>query len=154
MRLHPAVRWVWLAGAAIMFAVVMGIGLFIEWSVRRDMRALPVPIGTLALANALLIGGWTAVYSWLRYGAWGYLLRDEDLVIQSGVFFKLRRCIPRSRVQHVDITSGPLDRAFGLVEVHLFTAGGTGAVAVIPGLSPEAAEQLRAALVRSSSDGV
>jgi membrane protein YdbS with pleckstrin-like domain len=114
----------------------------------------PLPFGVLAAGGSLLMGGWCAVYSMLRYASWGYVLRELDVVIQSGVWWKVRRCIPRSRVQHVDIASGPLDRAFGLVEVHLFTAGASGAVAQIPGLSPEAAEHLRAALVRSTTDGV
>lgn len=152
-RLHPAVRKVWLAGAAIAGAVFTLIGLIGE-GIARSKTSVPLPWGVGALGAGLLIGGWSAVYSILRYRSWRYMLRELDLVIESGVWWKLRRCIPRSRIQHVDITSGPLDRAVGLVEVHLFTAGGIGAVAEIPGLSPEAAEHLRAQLVRSSSDGV
>ena len=152
-RLHPAVRWVWLGGAVIAFFVLLIAAMGIETLVRRE-QDLPLPWGVASVVAAGAIGGWSALYSILRYRSWGYVLRDEDLVIQSGVWWKVRRCIPRSRVQHVDISSGPLDRAFGLVEVHLFTAGSVGAVAEIPGLSPEAGEELRSALVRSSSDGV
>jgi membrane protein YdbS with pleckstrin-like domain len=152
-RLHPAIRWVWLGGAAIAAMVILIASLIAE-AILRGERDWPLPWGVSAVLTATVIGGWSAVYSLLRYQNWGYLLREKDVVIQSGVWWKVRRCIPRSRVQHVDISSGPLDRAFGLVQVHLFTAGGMGAVAEIPGLSPEAAEDLRAALVRSSSDGV
>lgn len=152
-RLHPAVRWVWLGGSAIFFTVILVIALVVETLVRQE-NDLPLPWGVPAAIAAGLLGGWTALYSLLRYRSWGYVLRDEDVLIQSGVWWRVRRCIPRARVQHVDIRSGPLDRAFGLVEVHLFTAGSVGAVAAIPGLSPESGEELRAALVRSSSDGV
>lgn len=153
-RLHPAARWVWLGGCLILFFVLLGLGLVADLVVRKNVDGWRWPLGTLALTSSVLVTGFAAVYAMLRYASWGYLLREEDVVIQSGVWWKVRRCVPRSRVQHVDITSGPLGRAFGIVEVHLYTAGGMGAVAQIEGLSPDAAEQLRAALVRSSTDGV
>jgi hypothetical protein len=153
-RLNPTVRWVWLGGCVIFFFVVLTLGLIVEFIVRRSNDDWNWPLGTICLPTAFLLSGWAATYSMMRYASWGFAVREEDVVIQSGVFWKKRRCVPRNRVQHVDITSGPLDRAFGLVEVHLFTAGSMGAVAEIEGLSPESAEQLRAALVRSSSDGV
>jgi hypothetical protein len=151
-RLHPAVRWVWLGSAGVMFFVLLVVGLILEFT------ALPrdwwLPRGVTALGTALVLSGLAAAYAMMRYGSWSYAVREQDVLIGSGVFWKVRRSIPRARVQHVDITAGPLDRAFGLVEVHLFTAGALGPVASIPGLSPEAAEELRSALVRGGTDGV
>ena len=46
------------------------------------------------------------------------------------------------RLQFVDVTAGPLDRAFGLTSVQLHTAAAT-SDAAIPGLAPEVAAQLR-----------
>jgi uncharacterized protein len=154
-QLHPAVRWVWLAGAIIGFFVILVMSMIGESIlVNAADDDWPLPWGVLSIPGSLLLGVWLIVFSQLRYAKWGYALRAQDVVIQGGVLWRVRRCVPRSRVQHVDITSGPLDRAFGLVSVHLFTAGAPGAVAAIPGLSPGAAEELRAALVRSSADGV
>jgi hypothetical protein len=53
-------------------------------------------------------------------------------------------------VQHVDVTSGPIDRALGLVHVSLHVAGSAGPVLAIPGLSPADAETLREALLESA----
>lgn len=153
-RLHPAVRWVWLGACGILFLVLLVAGLIADVVVRKNIDGWTWPVGTIGLGASVVLTGLAVIYSMLRYASWGYLLREQDVVIQSGVLWKVRRCVPRSRVQHVDITSSPLGRAFGLVEVHLYTAGALGAVAEIEGLSPEAAEQLRLALVRSSSDGV
>jgi hypothetical protein len=51
------------------------------------------------------------------------------------------------RIQHVDIDIGPVDRAFGLASLSLFTAGTVSAVGRIPGLPPDAAETLRETLL-------
>jgi hypothetical protein len=67
-----------------------------------------------------------------------------------GVVWRVSRSIPRVRVQHVDIRSGPVDRALGLVEVSLHVAGSAGPVLTIPGLEPADAEALRELLLGSA----
>ena len=67
-----------------------------------------------------------------------------------GVVWQVSRSIPRVRVQHVDVRSGPIDRALGLVEVSLHVAGSAGSVLTIPGLAPAEAETLREALLDSA----
>ena len=61
----------------------------------------------------------------------------------------MRRCSPRLRIQHVDIESGPIDRAFGMVKLTLYTAGTNAAVGTIPGLLPQDAEALRETLLQT-----
>lgn len=51
--------------------------------------------------------------------------------------------MPRVAIQHIDINQGPLDRYFGLVQVVVYTAGASHAVATIPGLTQLEAEELR-----------
>lgn len=152
--IHPAVLNVWLIGIAILFPILAVAGLIVEWSFSARLAGLAIPRGVLAFAQAVLICALSAGYAFLRHRSWGYALRDEDVLIRSGVWWRTLRSVPRSRVQHVDVTSGPLDRAFELAQVSLYTAGGMGPVATIPGLSREAAEQLRAALMSTSGDGV
>ena len=50
----------------------------------------------------------------------------------------------------MDVSSGPIDRALGLVEVSLHVAGSAGPVLTIPGLAPAEAESLREALLDSA----
>ncbi|GAA3718661.1 hypothetical protein GCM10022268_28690 [Sphingomonas cynarae] len=51
--------------------------------------------------------------------------------------------VPLSRVQHIDVSQGPVERAFGVARLILHTAGTSHAVVVLPGLSRVKAEELR-----------
>jgi membrane protein YdbS with pleckstrin-like domain len=76
----------------------------------------------------------------------GYLLRADDLLFRRGIMFQRFVAVPYGRMQLVDITRGPLARAFGLAELKFVTAAASSGV-VIPGLTLETAEQLRDHLV-------
>lgn len=78
--------------------------------------------------------------------AFGYRLRDDDLVLRRGILFQRVVAVPYGRMQLVDITHGPLDRAFGIAQLKLVTAAATTAV-VLPGLAQDAAEELRDTLI-------
>ena len=81
-----------------------------------------------------------------RVRAIGYILRDDDLLFRRGILFQRFVAVPYGRMQLVDITRGPLTRAFGLAELKFVTAAASSGV-VIPGLPLETAEQLRDHLV-------
>jgi hypothetical protein len=93
-----------------------------------------------AVAVVVLAVGWP----WIgrRVRSWGYAERDDDLVVASGIWFRRLVVVPYGRMQFVDVTAGPLDRAFGLTSVQLHTAAAT-SDASIPGLAPQAAADLR-----------
>jgi membrane protein YdbS with pleckstrin-like domain len=78
--------------------------------------------------------------------AFGYRLRDDDLVLRRGILFQRVVAVPYGRMQLIDITHGPLDRAFGIAQLKLVTAAASSAV-VLPGLTQTAAEQLRDTLI-------
>jgi membrane protein YdbS with pleckstrin-like domain len=154
LRLHPDVKKTWWIDLAITNTVLMVIftimDLLLLW--RQEWYPLPPMVAAIGLIAFLLV--LQIVYNAKRYHRWGYQVRELDVVIESGVWWRTRRCVPRARVQHVDISSGPIDRSLGLVNVELFVAGGIGAVASIHGLSPLAAEALREALVGQSAEPV
>lgn len=150
-RLAPPVLKLWLVSAVVWSLVVLAGALVAEWASR---GAKVLPPGTIVAVALLVLATPAFVFSVLGYRRWGYAIRSHDVLVESGVVFRRRRSLPRSKVQHVDIQSGPVSRALGLVEVHLHTAGSLGPVATIPGLTPDAAEELRRSLVEESSDGV
>ena len=90
-------------------------------------------------AVALLLSWW---YAERRTRAWGYAERAEDLYIRHGVLVRTLVAVPYGRMQFVDVTAGPLERALGLAEVELHTAT-PGTQASIPGLDPAEAARLR-----------
>lgn len=83
----------------------------------------------------------------LQYRHYRFEVTELGLYVASGWLWRRWQVVPHARVQTVDTTSGPLLRAFGLVEVRVTTAspgGGTG----IPGLTAKAADQLVEELAR------
>jgi membrane protein YdbS with pleckstrin-like domain len=153
-QLSPQVLKLWWVTTGIWTAIVLvlgGVAEVILW-VKSDEGVFRLPLGVLAGLAVLLLGVLPLLMVPLSYRRWTYQIREEDVLIESGVVWRVRRSVPRSRVQHVDIKSGPLDRWLGVVEVELFTAGSMGAVASIPGLSPVAAEELRSALVEEGTE--
>lgn len=78
--------------------------------------------------------------------AYGFMLRDDDIVFRRGIMFQRMVAVPYGRMQLVDITHGPLDRAFKIAQLKMVTAAATTG-ATLPGLGQQAAEQLRDTLV-------
>ena len=100
--------------------------------------AVPAVAGIVAfLAFALVQIGFVPQ---IRYRHWRYQVDAQELDIQFGVFVVRRTLIPLVRVQHVDTVQGPLSKQFGLSSVTVSTAAGSH---VIPGLSDQAADELR-----------
>ena len=73
----------------------------------------------------------------------GYVLRDKDILFRKGVIWRSVTAIPFNRIQHVETSSTPLDRKFGLATLQLFTAGGSSGDLKIDGLGKDVAESLR-----------
>ena len=103
-----------------------------------------VPSWLLGPAAVLLVG--TGALGWVVIGrnvrAWGYAERDEDLYVTHGALFKELIAVPYGRMQYVDVTSGPVERWYGISTVHLHTASPK-TNARIPGLTPDEAGALR-----------
>lgn len=83
--------------------------------------------------------------------ALGYLERDEDFVVRSGVLWRKQLVIPYGRMQYVEVNSGPLERRYGLCQLTLNTAG-TGATAHVYGLPQTQGHELRERLVAAGEE--
>jgi uncharacterized protein len=83
--------------------------------------------------------------------AWGYAERDQDLLVRHGLVIRRLSIVPYARMQYVDVTAGPLERAFGLATVQLHTAAAA-SDARVPGLPPEEASRLRDRLTALGED--
>ena len=51
--------------------------------------------------------------------------------------------VPFVRVQHLDVTRGPLDKLFGTASLVVHTAGTHNSVVTIDGLAPDRAAEIR-----------
>lgn len=66
----------------------------------------------------------TIVSPLFRYQRYAYGLTDEEVQIKEGYLFLTHTIVPISRLHKIEISSGPLDRLFGLAKVEITTAGG------------------------------
>jgi membrane protein YdbS with pleckstrin-like domain len=73
--------------------------------------------------------------------AWGYAERAEDLLVRHGLLVRRLSIVPYARMQFVDVTAGPLERAAGLATVTLHTAAAA-SDASVPGLEAAVATRL------------
>jgi membrane protein YdbS with pleckstrin-like domain len=97
----------------------------------------------IAAAVAVLLAGACAdTVAERRVRAWRYAERAEDLIVKRGVMFRRTSVIPYGRMQYVEVTAGPFERAFGLATVQMHTAAAA-SDARIPGLPAEEAARLR-----------
>jgi membrane protein YdbS with pleckstrin-like domain len=85
-----------------------------------------------------------------------YRIDDELIEIQRGVVWRASIAVPRSRVQHLDVTQGPLQRRYGLGVLVIYTAGTEHSQVALDGLSYEVAQTLRDRLLPRDAqiDGV
>jgi uncharacterized protein len=113
-------------------AVVVGLLLLLNvviWLIVGVPTGLVVALVIVLLLFFLLI--WFLIGRSVR--RWGYAERGEDLYITRGHLFRRLVVVPYGRMQYVDVQAGPLDRAFGIAQIHLHTAS-PGTSARIPGL--------------------
>lgn len=87
-----------------------------------------------------------------NYRNWRYRVDDQVLELRNGIFIKLAQYLPLSRLQHVDLQSGPFERKLGLASVICYTAGTHSAVLVLPGLTRETADSIRDYLLTVGGD--
>ena len=87
-----------------------------------------------------------AAFTRRRVRSIGYRMREDDLVVRRGILFRRVVAVPYGRMQLVDITRGPVERALGLSQLKLVTAAAASNVG-IPGLLEADADALRDRLV-------
>ncbi|MDH5295445.1 MAG: PH domain-containing protein, partial [Acidimicrobiia bacterium] len=147
--LDRRIRRVWMVGAVVPILILVG-GSAIAW-----LAGVPLLAGLL-VAMALLVGATVLWWVDARWKSWWYEMTPTELIIRFGVLFKVERWLPRTRVQHVDIVSGPLERMLGLSQIVIYTAGTREADVTVPGLATATAEAMRAELlawIRPETDG-
>lgn len=106
---------------------------------------LPSPLLIIVILWALVVSFAVVFFAWpsIAVPRQGYSVRDKDVVYKKGVVWRSVTAIPYNRIQHVETSSTPLDRKFGIAALQIFTAGGSGGDLKIHGLGADNAERLR-----------
>src|SRR6266851_1426595 len=118
---------------ALLAAAVAGTGA----GLARGAAAAAMAVAAVAACGAIAL--------WFvrnRFRAWAYQERDEDLLVARGVLIRRLSVVPYGRMQFVDVTAGPVERAYRLATLKLHTAAAA-SDARIPGLERDEAARLR-----------
>ena len=142
-KLHPAAIGVLALGAlrdaalpiiVLLFTAIAGNGL--------DTGALERGAAYLVLGVAA-----ASIAGFMRWRSTSYAVDEHGVHWQSGIVRKKQTTVPLDRIQGLDTVAGPVQRLFGVVAVHVQTAGGgaKGDV-VLDAVGAEAVERLRGAV--------
>lgn len=108
----------------------------------------PLVGGALSILTSLLsgaaIGAWIGQLRWRRTR---WLLDDVGLHVRRGLLWHVEVLVPRSRVQHLDIERGPIERQFDVATLLVHTAGTQTQALRLSGLEESDAVALRDALI-------
>jgi membrane protein YdbS with pleckstrin-like domain len=147
--LDPRMRTVWaVEGTLATTVLAVAVAALVILLVATDDSAAAWLVG---LAGAVAVVVSAIVLGWLlptfAHRHFRYEVTELGLYVARGWLWRRWQIVPHARVETVDIRSGPLLRAFGLVAVEVSTAaagGGTG----VPGLAPAEADALVEELAR------
>jgi membrane protein YdbS with pleckstrin-like domain len=143
-RVSPRLVWVELIELSTWLVVIVGALLAASWLL--DSRLAAAAAGVVAVGGIL-----RAVAAVRAVRAWGYAERERDLLVRHGLLIRRLSIVPYARMQFVDVTAGPLERAFNLATVQLHTAAAA-SDARVPGLEPAEAARLRDRLTALGED--
>jgi uncharacterized protein len=148
VRLNQTVSWI--TTACITAGLLIGTLVFAlagdspGWVMALVVAGEVAVIATLVWASAR----WPTIDH--RYSF--YLVDARGLEIRHGVWWRSVVNVPRSRVQHTDVSQGPLERSYGLGTLIVYTAGTDHAQVNLEGLDHATALAIRDHLLPRAAD--
>jgi membrane protein YdbS with pleckstrin-like domain len=124
------------AGAFLVAMALIVISLLLKTFPRWEWLALVLGAG---------LGAWIGLR---RHRRVFWRLDSAGFAVRSGNWWRVDSRVPRSRVQHLDVKRGPVERSMGLATLVIYTAGTQMASVSVSLLDAHAAETLRDRLGR------
>jgi uncharacterized protein len=139
--------------ASWIFTSMVGVFLMIQLVVNLFGGPWRIAIG---LALTIGVGGCLAWLShrWpeISYRHTFYRVDPQGIEIRRGVLWRRTITVPKSRVQHTDVSQGPLQRTYALGTLVVYTAGTDHARVELRGLNHARAMRIRDHLLPSGGD--
>jgi membrane protein YdbS with pleckstrin-like domain len=83
-----------------------------------------------------------------RYRLTGFTVQPRAVYFRTGALWHAQTVVTFNRIQHVEITQGPLERWLKVARLVIYTAGGKTSDLTVPGLPLTQAESIRDGLLR------
>jgi membrane protein YdbS with pleckstrin-like domain len=114
--------------------LTIGVVLFgLSWIVPAVVAALLVlplaqafAIMVALLLPLLVVVCFTAFWIQKYYSSVTYILTNDEIVVEKGVWWKRKSFVPYNRTTNISVVQGPIARQFGLGTVRVQTAGFSG----------------------------
>ncbi len=103
--------------------ILILLGVFAISFLSLDMAMLRI-IGVVGFCIGFAFIILLLVWPRLEFPHRGYALRELDFAQKRGLVTRYLATVPFSRVQHVSVSQGVLDRMFNLATLQIYTAGG------------------------------
>ncbi len=84
------------------------------------------PFVCLPFAIAAAVVAFAAYWITKYFASITYTLAEGEVLVERGVWWKMKQMVPYSRVMSIDVIQGPISRRFGLGSIQVYTAGYTG----------------------------
>ena len=149
--LQQSVGWILAASlsAAALFV------LFIVWLSNGPTLLRLAALGAVWMLSTVALTWHLQRWPPIAYRHTSYRVDDLGIEIKRGVYWRAIVNVPRSRVQHTDVSQGPLERRYGLGTLAIYTAGTDHAKVDLGGLDHSIALRIREHLLPgAASDAV
>lgn len=137
--LPPRARMVFLIGTIPGFALIGIVTGALMGGIGNGLIA-PMAGAAAGLVVGALFGAWLGLKHY-RHTFWR--LDEDGLAVRRGRLWQRETRVPATRVQHLDIKRGPLQRGRQLATLVVHTAGTRHSAVSIPNLDETDAERLR-----------
>lgn len=103
-------------------SVLVVVVMVAVWVGARRMWAIELAVWLLVVAAVVLfVGAW--LWAGVDHRRWRWRLTPDLFEVRWGVLVRRTALVPRSRIQNVTTSAGPLQSRFGLVTLTVHTAG-------------------------------
>lgn len=148
----PALQMAWRIYYSLVLLVVgTALGVFVSLFLKEQGSGAAGFLSTLGVALLINVPAWTAagwVYGGLAFKAFdATLIEGEGVLVRKGVWWRSEIMVPITRLQHIDVNQGPLDRHWSMARLSLHTAGTHDHGTKIYGLPVAQAHALRTTLL-------
>lgn len=130
LRIRSALGWL------MVMAIAVAGEIFLHWSTDISPGLIAGPVGLFGLVS-------TIFFVPRRWRRWGYAFTDRELHVAYGWFTRMYTVVPVSRVQHIDVSQGPIERSADVVTLSLHTAGTENSLVALSGISRQRAQEIR-----------
>lgn len=139
LRVRSAIGWLILTAMAAIADVVL------QWRFGSVFGVIAGPVLVVGIMSTVLL----APGRWRR---WGYAFTDRELHVARGWLTQTHTVVPVTRVQHIAVSQGPIERSAGVATLIVHTAGTEGSLVTLPGITRQRAEDIRDAIRGRISD--